>query len=88
MAQQTETQERTDGRGHDHRTAKVIEIVGTSRNSFGEAIEHALADARSTTRGISGAEVQNMSLRCENGRIEEYKVDLKVAFGIEHAEEP
>lgn len=86
MAQQAETEARTDGRKHEHRTAKVIEIVGTSQNSFDEAIEHALADARSTTRGISGAEVQNMSMSCENGRITEYKVDLKVAFGIERTE--
>lgn len=73
---------------HAHRTAKVIEIMGTSTRSFEDAIQHALEDASATTRGITGAHVQNMSVACENGEITEYKVDLKVAFGIERTASP
>lgn len=83
LAQQTTQKDpSTDGR-HEHRTAKIVELVGTSRESFEDAIENALNDAKATTRGISGAHVQNMSVRCDNGEISEFKVDLKVAFGIE-----
>lgn len=73
---------------HDHRTAKVVELVGSSTHSFEDAIETAIADAKATTRGITGAHVENMSVSCENGEIVEYKVDLKVAFGIERTDAP
>jgi flavin-binding protein dodecin len=86
MAQQTET--RTNTPQHTHRTAKVIEIVGSSTRGFEDAIDNALADARSTTRGITGAQVKNMSIKCDNGEVTEYKADLKVAFGIERTQEP
>ena len=86
MAQQTET--RTNDQQHTHRTAKVIEIVGSSTRGFEDAIDNALADARSTTRGITGAQVKNMSIECDNGEVTEYKADLKVAFGIERTQEP
>lgn len=68
---------------HEHRTAKVVEIVSSSTRSFEDAVKSALKDASATTRGITGAHVQNLSVRCDNGKIIEYKVDLKVAFGIE-----
>lgn len=81
---------RTDGRmlRHEHRTAKVVEIIGTSRKGFDDAVRGALQDAAATTRGITGAQVQHMSVKCENGKIVEYKVDLKVAFGIERTPTP
>lgn len=47
----------------------------------------AFADANSTIRGIRGAHV-NRSVRCEEGRLVEGKVDLKVALGVERAERP
>ncbi len=70
-------------RTHQHRTAKVIELVATSTQGFEDAIRNGLADAREAVRGITGAHVQNLSVRCDDGNILEYKVDLKVAFGIE-----
>ena len=73
---------------HEHRTAKVIELVGSSTKSFEDAIRNALADASETTRGISGAHVLSMSVKCDDGHVLEYKVDLKVAFGIERTPAP
>lgn len=73
---------------HSHRTAKVLELIGSSPRSFEAAIENAVADASASVRGISGAHVENMSVRCEGGKIVEYKVNLKVAFGIERTEKP
>lgn len=88
MAQQTETHTGTDGRKHEHRTAKVIEIVGSSTNSFEDAIENALEDAKATTRGITGAQVKNMSVDLDGGNVVEWKVDLKVAFAIDRTQQP
>jgi dodecin len=80
QSQQTEGKHATP---HENRTAKVVELVGSSTRSFEDAIEQTLRDAAETTRGITGAHVENMSLKCEDGRIVEYKVNLKVAFGVE-----
>lgn len=77
-----------EGLVHAHRTAKVVEIIGTSTKSFEDAIHHAVLDAAASTRGITGAHVSNLSVRCDDGRITEYKVDLKVAFGIERTPGP
>lgn len=73
---------------HAHRTAKIIELVGSSTKSFEDAIKHCLDDAAASTRGITGAHVENFSVRCNNGKIAEYKVNLKVAFGIERTRKP
>lgn len=78
MAQQQQT-----GAVHAHRTAKVIEIVASSTRSFEDAISKGLEDAAKTTRGITGCHVQNWSIKCDNGKPIEYRVDLKVAFGVE-----
>jgi flavin-binding protein dodecin len=85
---QTQSQEKVDKRTAEtdtfHRTAKVIELIGNSKNSFEDAVQSALEDASQTIRHISGAEVRRFSVKCEEGRIIEYRADLKVAFGIEH----
>lgn len=74
----------TDGMArHEHRTAKVVELIGTSSRSFEDAVRSALKDASETTRGITGAHVDSFSVRCQDGKITEYKASLKVAFGIE-----
>lgn len=66
-----------------HRTAKVIELIGNSKVNFEDAVQNALNDASQTIRHISGAEVIRTSVKCEEGRIIEYRVDLRIAFGIE-----
>ena len=77
-----------DGARHEHRTARVIELLGTSRRSFDEATANALKDANATLRGITGARIEGMSVKCRDGRITEYKVDIKVAFGVERTSRP
>lgn len=68
---------------HEHRTAKVVELIGTSTRSFEDAVKGAIKDAAATTRGISGAQVEGFSVRCVDGKITEYKANITVAFGIE-----
>jgi flavin-binding protein dodecin len=85
MTQQTSNE---DNNSYQHRTAKVVELIGTSRTSFEKAIENCINDAAESTRGITGAHVENFSVKCENGKITEYKVNLKVAFGVERTQRP
>ncbi len=68
---------------HEHRTAKVVEVVGTSTKSFEAAIEGAIEDASRSTRGITGAHVGNLTVKVRNGKVTEYRADLKIAFGVE-----
>ena len=68
---------------HEHRTAKVIELIGTSTRSFEDAVKGALKDAAATTRDITGAQVEGFSVRCTDGKITDYKANITVAFGIE-----
>lgn len=86
-----DTQQRKDTRTAEsdtwHRTAKVIELIGNSKTSFEDAVQNALHDASETVRHISGADVIRSSVKCEEGNIIEYRVDLRVAFGIERGPE-
>jgi flavin-binding protein dodecin len=68
---------------HEHRTAKIVELIGTSSKSFEDAVRNAIEDASATTRGITGAQVEGWSVKCRDGKISEYKASIKVAFGIE-----
>ncbi|MEA3200024.1 MAG: dodecin [Thermoplasmata archaeon] len=81
--QQMKRDQRTAESQTWHRTAKVIELIGNSETSFEDAVKNALEDASRTIRHISGAEVIRSSVKCEEGRVIEYRVDLRIAFGIE-----
>lgn len=87
--QQTEQKrdQRTAETDTFHRTAKVIELIGNSKTSFEDAVQNALEDASHSLRHISGADVRNFSVKCEEGRIIEYRADLKIVFGIENQQD-
>jgi flavin-binding protein dodecin len=67
-----------------HRLAKVTELIGNSKTSFDDAIKSALMEASKTVRHISGADCVNMSVKCEEGKVIEYRVNLKIVFGVEN----
>lgn len=66
-----------------HRTAKVTELIGSSKEGFEDAVASALRDASATLRHISAADIVKFSVKCEEGEITEYRADIKIAFGIE-----
>ncbi len=61
---------------------KVIEIIGISSKSFDDAIQQALKKASKTVKGISGFEVIKHMASVEEGKIIQYKVNLKLAFPV------
>jgi hypothetical protein len=61
---------------------KVIEIIGISSKSFDDAISQAVKKASKTVKGITGFEVIKHLASVENGKIIQYKVDLKLAFPV------
>ncbi len=60
--------------------AKVSEISATSNKSFEDAIQQGLARASKTLRHIRGAWIKEQHVRCEEGRISEYQVNMMVTF--------
>jgi len=62
---------------------KVIELVGSSPNSFSDAVRTAVSTAAQTLRNITGVDVLSSSATVENGQISLYKVQVKIAFLLE-----
>jgi dodecin len=62
---------------------KVIELVGSSTNSFSDAVRNAVKTASQTIRNITGVDVISSNATVEDGEITNYKVAVKIAFVIE-----
>ncbi|NLA12558.1 MAG: dodecin domain-containing protein [Firmicutes bacterium] len=62
--------------------AKVIELVGESEVGWEDAVHNAVEEASRTIEGITGIEVVNLTATLADGAIEEYRVNLKLAFGV------
>ena len=61
---------------------KVIEMVGTSRNNWTDAANNAVLEASKSLEGMLGVEASNFTATIENGRIAEYKVDVKIVYCV------
>ncbi len=63
---------------------KVIELVGSSPNSFSDAVRSAVKTAAQTIRNITGVEVVASNATVdENGELSNYRVQCKIAFVVE-----
>lgn len=67
------------------RIAKVVEIIGTSDQSWQQAADNALAEAKKTIKHISGIQVGEMSADVQDGEVSGYRTTLKIAFAVERA---
>jgi flavin-binding protein dodecin len=65
---------------------RIIELVGVSDKSWSDAAQQAIARAAKTLRHITGADVVHSRAVVRDGKIVEYRVDLKLAFIVEPAE--
>lgn len=63
--------------------AKVTEITATSTKGFEDAIKQGIARASKTLKHVRGAWVNGQKVEIENGKIKNYRVDLKVTFVLE-----
>lgn len=62
---------------------KVIELVGTSTDSWEKAAAAAITRASSTLRDLRIAEVKELDLVITDGKIEAYRARLTVSFKYE-----
>jgi flavin-binding protein dodecin len=60
--------------------ARVTEIISSSNKSFEDAIEKGIARAVKTLKNVEGAWIKEQKVIVKEGKIAEYRVDLKVTF--------
>ena len=65
------------------RVAKIIELVGSSKESWEDAVEKTLERTSKTIRNIKGVDILGQKAIVENGKIKEYRVVMKVSFVVE-----
>ncbi len=59
---------------------KVIELVGTSRESWEKAAAAAVQKASASLRDLRIAEVVELDMQLDDGKILAYRAKLKVSF--------
>ena len=59
---------------------KVIELVGTSSESWEKAATAAVARASESLRDLRIAEVSQLDLQIEDGQVRAYRAKVKVSF--------
>ena len=62
---------------------KVIELVGTSTESWEKAATAAVQRAAATVRDLRVAEVVDLDMQIENGKVKAYRAKVKVSFKYE-----
>jgi len=62
---------------------KVIELIGTSSESWEKAASAAVARASESVRDIRIAEVVELDMQIEDGKVLNYRAKVKVSFKYE-----
>ncbi len=62
---------------------KVIELVGTSTTSWEKAAEAAVKRASKTLRDLRIAEISQLDLQMQAGKIAQYRARVKLSFKYE-----
>jgi len=65
-------------------TQKVIDVVGTSSESFAKAAEAAVTEAAKTVRSIKWAHVESLDMQLEGAQVLQYRATTKIYFDVEH----
>lgn len=62
---------------------KVIELMASSEKSFEDAVQNGVKKASETIKHIRSAYVQDHSATVKDGKVHEYRVDLKISFVVD-----
>lgn len=62
---------------------KVIELVGTSTESWEKAAAAAVKRAAQTLRDLRVAEISQLDMQLKDGKVESYRAKVKVSFKYE-----
>ena len=64
-------------------TQKIIEVVGTSKESFAKAAERAVKEAAKTVRNIKWAHVDSLDMLLDGAKVMQYRATAKIYFDID-----
>ena len=67
-------------------TYKIIELVGSSPNSWEDAASNAVATAAKSLKDLRIAEISELDMKVEDGKVSEYRARVKLSFKY-HTEE-
>ncbi|MCA1732850.1 MAG: dodecin family protein [Acidobacteria bacterium] len=62
---------------------KMIEIVGTSKDSFTRAADNAVTKAAETVHNLDWFEVVGMRGKIDGGKVAEFQVTVKIGFRLD-----
>ncbi len=62
---------------------KIIELVGTSAESWEKAAAAAVEEAAKNLRDLRIAEVSTLDMQIKDGEVEGYRVKVKISFKYE-----
>lgn len=62
---------------------KVIELLSDSSQSWEDATEKGIAKANESLRDIKSAFVQSQSVTVSKGKVDKFRVNLKITFEVQ-----
>jgi dodecin len=66
---------------------KVIELIGTSQESWEDAANQAIETANESLRDLRVAEITKLDIRLEDGKIVEYRARVMISFKYEGSDD-
>ena len=63
--------------------ARVTEIIASSKKGFEDAIDEGVKRATETLKNVEAAWIQDQKVVIKDGKVTEYRVNLKVTFVLE-----
>ncbi len=66
-------------KGKDNAVYKIIDIVGTSNESFADAARNAVTTASKSIRDLRVAEIDKLDVKIDGGKLT-YRAKLRVSF--------
>ena len=69
--------------GTDNSVYKLVEVIGTSTQSWEDAAKHAVETAAQKLRDLRIAEVVKMDMKVEDGKVVEYRTRVLLSFKYE-----
>ena len=62
---------------------RVTEVIGTSSNSFEDAVRNAVNTAAGTLRDLRIAEIEKLDVKIEHGKVTQFRARLALSFKYE-----